>query len=951
MNLCKLWRGRALVAWSLMAVHTLVGVPVARAATTHADATAPQQQQTTATASAQQPALPRGVERITSVEGITEYRLASNGLRVLLFPDQTKQTITVNITYLVGSGHESYGETGMAHLLEHLVFKGTPRHPNIPQELTQHGARPNGTTWVDRTNYFETFAATDENLNWALDLEADRMVNSFIAKKDLDSEMTVVRNEFESGENSPFNVMLERMLSTSYIWHNYGNSTIGARADLENVPIERLQNFYKTFYQPDNAVLLVAGKIDEAKTLDLVSKYFSPIPRPTRQLPKFYTAEPTQDGERTVTLRRVGDTQFVGALYHVPSGSHPDYPALSIVAQVLANKPSGRLHKALVETKKASSVFGFTFQFRDPGVATFGAEVLKDTPLDPARDTLLATIEGLPAAPPTAEEVERARTNILKNIELTLNNSERVGLQLSEWMAMGDWRLFFLHRDRLRKVTTQDVAQAASKYLKSSNRTLGLFYPTPKPDRAEIPQVRPEDIASMLKDYKGDTTIAAGEAFDPSPANIEARTLRTTTPGGLEIALLPKQTRGDTVVASMALRFGDEKSLMNRVGAGELTADMLMRGTTKRTRQQIQDELDRLKARVGISGGPTQLTVFIETVRENLPAVMRLVAEVLREPAFPATEFDQLKREKLAGIEQQRSEPTAMAQIAFRRHIGPYPKGDVRYVPTVEEAVEELNRTTLDDVRKFYADFYGASRAELAVVGDFDDKEIPRLANELFGNWKSPRPFARVASAYRDIPALNQKIEAPDKANAFMMAGLNLKVRDENPDYPALVLGNYMLGGGFLNSRLATRIRQKEGISYGVGSQLQASALDELGSFVTFAIYAPENLTRLEAAFKEEIARLLKEGFTAEEVVAAKSGYLQSRQVNRAQDAALARTLSSYLFLDRTLNFDADFESKIAALTPEQIVEAMRRHIDPSKITIIKSGDFAKGATATPTTK
>ncbi|HYG18317.1 MAG TPA: pitrilysin family protein, partial [Ohtaekwangia sp.] len=203
--------------------------------------------------------------KVTTVEGITEYRL-QNGLRVLLFPDPSKQTITVNVTYLVGSKHENYGETGMAHLLEHLVFKGTPKHPNIPQELTEHGARPNGTTWVDRTNYFETFSATEENLKWALDLEADRMVNSFISKKDLDSEMTVVRNEFESGENSPYRVLMQRVMSTAYLWHNYGKSTIGSKADLENVPIERLQAFYRKYYQPDNAVVTVVGKIDEAKT-------------------------------------------------------------------------------------------------------------------------------------------------------------------------------------------------------------------------------------------------------------------------------------------------------------------------------------------------------------------------------------------------------------------------------------------------------------------------------------------------------------------------------------------------------------------------------------------------------------------------------------------------------------------------------------------------------------
>jgi zinc protease len=189
----------------------------------------------------QQTALPQGVERVTSVEGIVEYRLATDcGL-----PDLSKQTITVNITYLVGSLHENYGETGMAHLLEHLLFKGTPKHPDVPKELSEHGSRPNGTTWLDRTNYFETFQANEPNLDWALDLEADRMVNSFVARKDLDSEMTVVRNEFEAGENNPMRVLMQNTLAAAFLWHNYGKSTIGARSDIENVSIERLQAFYR----------------------------------------------------------------------------------------------------------------------------------------------------------------------------------------------------------------------------------------------------------------------------------------------------------------------------------------------------------------------------------------------------------------------------------------------------------------------------------------------------------------------------------------------------------------------------------------------------------------------------------------------------------------------------------------------------------------------------------
>jgi zinc protease len=889
-------------------------------------------------ATAQNPTLPKGIERVTSVEGITEYRLA-NGLRVLLFPDTSKQTVTVNITYLVGSATENYGETGMAHLLEHMLFKGTPKHLKPWDELSSHGSRPNGTTWSDRTNYFETFAATDENLNWALDLESDRMVNSFVAKKDLDSEMTVVRNEFELGENSPFNVLLERSMAASFIWHNYGKTTIGARSDIENVPIERLQAFYHNYYQPDNSVLLVAGKFDESKTLALIDKYFAPIPRPTRILQKIYTVEPTQDGERSVTLRRTGDTQLVQALYHVPAGSHPDFAAVDIIALILGDDPSGRLHKTLVETKKASSIFGFDFQWHDPTLAIFGAEVRQGDSLDAARDALIQTIEGIGANPPTKEEVERARGQILKNIDLSINNSDQIGLTLSEFIGAGDWRLFFLHRDRVRKTTPEEVAQVAARYFKPENRTLGLFIPTAKPDRAEIPAT--PDLTAALKDYKGDAVVEAGEAFDPSPTSIESRTTRSEV-GGVKLALLPKKTRGGKVVAQMLFRFGDEQSLMNRVTAAGLAGDMLMRGTTKHTRQQIQDELDRLKARAFVSGGATQATLFIETTRANLPAAMRLMAEVLRDPAFPTKEFDLLKQENLAAIEQQKSEPTQIAFTAFNRQIAPYPKGDPRYVSTPEEDIAEMNAATLDSAKQFYHDFYGASNAQLTVVGDFDGPEITKLTTELFSDWKSPRPFKRIPSIFRDIKPANQTFQAPDKANAFFVAGFLFDMRDDSVDYAAATLGHYMLGGGVLNSRLAARIRQKDGLSYGVSSGIFVSAIDHYGRFTATAIYAPQNVDKLETAFKEEIARMLKDGFTAEEVETAKSGYLQSRQVSRAQDNELLSRSNTFLYLGRTWQWDADFEAKVKALTPEQINAAMRKYVDPSKMVIYKAGDFAK---------
>lgn len=887
---------------------------------------------------AQNVELPPGVERVASIEGITEYRFP-NGLRVLLFPDPTKQTITVNVAYLVGSRHENYGETGMAHLLEHLMFKGSPRHAHQDAEGNQHGARLNANTWFDRTIYEETFPATEDNLSWALDFEADRMLNAAVTRKDLDSEFSVVRNEFEKGENEPTSVLYDKIFATAYQWHNYGNTTIGARSDIENVSIERLQAFYKTYYQPDNAVLVIAGNLNETKTLKLVDQWFSPLARPARTLPTLYTTEPVQDGERQVTIRRIGDTQLLMAGYHLPAATSADYGAIQILWQILGATPSGRLHKALVEGKKASSVGLDTLNLKEPGFGLFIAEVRREMPLEPARDTLLKIIENTTSNPPTAEEVERARNILLKNIELNFNDPESMAGELSEWAGRGDWRMFFLYRDRIKKTTIADVNRVAKQYLKSSNRTLAAFIPTDKPDRSEIAATSERDVATMLKDYKGGAPVASGETFLPSPENIEARVKRSNS-GGLKVALLAKENRGDTVFANLTLRFGDEKSLFNRSTAAMFVERMLLRGTLKKSRQKIQDELDRLRARVYLSGGSSEIRLSIETVRQNLPAVLTLAAEILREPSFPVNEFEQARQEVLAEIESSKSDPASIASNTIERHFAKYPKGDPRYYSTFDEQIAAAKAVTLVQLRQFHKDFYGASNGELAIVGDFDEKEITALADQLFGSWKSPRKFTRISESFREIPAVNQNIETPDKESANFEARISLKLGDNDPDFPAVAVGTFVFGSGY-TSRLVLRIREKEGLSYDLGAWSSADALDQTGSVGAYASFAPQNAAKFENSFKEELARLLKDGITAGELADAKAGLIERFKVNRSQDSQLAGKLSNYLFYNRTMMWDADFEKKIAALTVEQVNAALRKYVTPDKITLIKVGDFA----------
>jgi zinc protease len=467
--------------------------------------------------------LPAGLTRVQAVEGITEYRLA-NGMQLLLIPDDSKPTTTVNMTYRVGSRHENYGETGMAHLLEHLLFKGSPRHRNLMGEFTKRGLAANGSTWFDRTNYFASFSTNDENLKWYLDWQADAMVNSFIARKDLDTEMTVVRNEMEMGENSPDRMLFEKTLATMYQWHNYGKSTIGARTDVENVDIPRLQAFYRQYYQPDNATLIVAGKFEPSKVLAWVAQSFGKLKKPTRKLPAQYTLDAVQDGERSITLRRVGGVPLLMAAYHVPPAAHPDYAAVEALNLIMGDTPAGRLHKRLTAKQLAAGTFAFAQGLAEPGFTLFGAQLAPGQDTQAARAEMLATIESVATAPITEEELKRAQGQWAKSWEQAFTNPETVGVALSESVAQGDWRLFFLLRDRVRDLKLADVQRVAEQHLLPANRTLGVYVPVDKPTRAPVPAKA--DVVAELKAFKPQAAAATVAAFDASPANIDRLTQR-----------------------------------------------------------------------------------------------------------------------------------------------------------------------------------------------------------------------------------------------------------------------------------------------------------------------------------------------------------------------------------------------------------------------------------------
>jgi zinc protease len=904
--------------------------------------------------------LPPGVQKQASLGGITEYDFA-NGLRVLLYPDAASPKLTVNVTYLVGSRHEGYGEGGMAHLLEHMNLIETTNGRKIKDELTAHGAQWNGATTPDRTSYFETVTASDENLQWALGLEADRMINVRIARELLDVEMTVVRNEFEAAENNAVEVLHQRVLSVAYSWHNYGKPAIGTREDIERVPIDRLAAFYRKFYRPDNAVLVISGRFDESRALRFAADTIGRIPKPEAPLDSTYTVEPPQDGERFVELRRVGELKNVIIAYHGPASAHPDWAALNVLAGIM-NGPGaagrggrgrggppvqggaqGRLFKALVDTRKALRAAMSIQPTHDPYIVTVLTGLSSGQSQDDVRHAIIETLEGVIANPPSNEEIEQVKTDLLLNSQNQMSDAQNFGVFLSQAIAHGDWRLFFVQQNRLKDVAPADVVRVARQYLKSSNRTVGYFTPDTNPDRTIVPEA--PDLSDTLRNLTTSVSVSRGEAFDPLPRNVEARIRRGRLSNGMTLTVLTKASVNNMVVARVDLTFGDAGSLTGKEEAAQMVLALAPLGTRNRTRPQLQSEMTRLNASINFAGNDSLARALIQVPAANFEAAFRLAVEMQREPSFPEFEFDTLKSQAIGNLSNEVTEPAQLAQDTLERHLSPFPAGHPRYPARREERLVKIRTLTLDDVKAFHDRFYAASHGQVTIVGPVEYAAVQSLAEQLLASWNRPERYARMRPAYRAVSAINQKIETVDKANARLDAGLLIPLSPDDEDYPALVMANYLLGGSWNRGRLPNRIRNREGLSYNVRTALDAWDDGMVTRFHFWAISNPGNTPKVEASFRDELRAVLEEGFSEEEVAAGKQAYLDAQLLNRTNDLDLLVQVSARAYHDQSFLWFEDQENEIRALTAEHVTAVLRKYVDPDSISIVKAGDFrAAGA-------
>jgi zinc protease len=890
---------------------------------------------------------------VRQMEGVTEYKLA-NGMQVLLAPNDLQPRVYANLTIKAGSAVEGLGEGGMAHLLEHLLFKGTPTTKDPMKEFTERSFTSNGTTNTDRTDYFAAMNANTENLHWYIGWLADAMTNSFIAKADLDKEMSVVRNEFERAGSSIDRGMWNARLALTFPNHGYGRPVIGNLTDIENVSIAKLQAFYKTWYRPDNAVLVVSGSFDSTQTLKHIQQVFGNIPTPTTPLPKLYTREPVQDGPRGSTIRRTGGEPQTMISWRGAPAAHPDDAALDVVAYALANGGSGRFKDAVVRQSLGTSPIAYHFAMAQYGLFTVSMLPSDASKLDTIRNVLQKNIDEIAKTGVTAEELKSAQAHYNSQLNELKNTAERLGGSLASSAALGDWRLLFWGRDNIEKVTLPDTQRVAAAYLVPANQVRVSYLPEVDPKRA------PDPTTQSLADYIAKptptpATSTAGKAFtelerfEATSMEIDKRTVRSELAVGTKIALLARPAVGDAIQGTLRLRWGnlnDYKTFGALTAASSNVGELLARGTAKRNQQQLTDELNRLQSGFTAYSGLGGLTINFKTTRQHWPAFAALLTEVLREPVFlsdtfTAKMFETWKLERIARLNTSRDNGEAIAERVVSRAMSSYGAEDPRYVPTVDEAVARWKTLEIKDIQQFWRDFAGANVSQFAAAGALDVASVQEAVKPMFEGFITKKLYERIANPLTSWEPSSQIIATPDKPNAALLQRRSIALKPHTKAALAVQFANGIIGATTA-SRLFTNLRKQEGLTYGTYSGYSHNEEDEVLTFGIAGTFAPQNRERFEQVLTDTKKDIIANGLTRIELFAAKRVALERTKTSRENDVNTAATLAFNEFQNRNFAFWQKQADMAQEMTIEEVDKAAKLLLDATDFVTVVTGDFSK---------
>jgi len=868
-----------------------------------------------------------GFELRDSLDGFREWRHAANGLAAITCPTPVAPVVSFCVVYRVGSRHEGSGHTGATHLLEHLMFKGTERFnrdrgTEIARVLQRVGASFNATTWLDRTSYFETLAV--EHLPLAMEIEADRMRGALVREEDLASERTVVLNELERGENDPFDLLLKACFAHAFLEHPYHHPTIGWRSDVESVPAGVLRRFYDTFYHPDNATAIIVGDVEEAAALEELERWFGGIPPAGGVFPEVTTRESEQRGERRFRLHRAGEVGWLALSWHIPAGLHDDLPALSVLAQVLAEGVTSRLYQQLVETNRCLGVHAFAWELHDPGLFQVFVTLAPGVEHEEVEETIRAEIAALRREAPREEEVARAKIQVRTDLAFHRGSPAQMVAAITEGVAMGDWRRFAQQMPLVAAVTAEDLRRVAAAYLDDLNLTVGWFVPEPGEGGG------------------------GGAPAAPSPqpcryrASLAERIVERRLPAGERVAVL-ENPHAPTVTISGALLAGHALVPDGRSSIAGLTAAMLDRGTRRHSRIELARELEDhgLQLDVDASASLPTLAIFsAQGLAEELERLVALLAEVLREPVFPADELEKLREQVLGQLARERQETYPTAFGALTRRI--YPAGHPYRRREVEVREREVAALTREDLEAFHARVYGPASLVMAVVGDVDPERVVSLWQEHAGGWEGGVAGLPGWESVSPEPRGEELIFLPDRPNVDVFLGHAGGLTRTQEDFPAAVLANACLGQSTLTSRLGVAVRDRAGLTYGIYSRFFGTT-HLPGPWGIYLTVAPESLRRAEALCREIVERYVEEGPTEAELEDERRAQSGSYRVGLATNAGVARELVALLACGMGVQYLEEYPDRLRSVGRDEVVAAVRRHIHPQALTLTAAGSVARG--------
>lgn len=883
-------------------------------------------------------------------QNIRQYRLKSNGLDVILCERHATPIVTTMVVYHIGSRNEAVGYTGSTHFLEHMMFKGTKAHDPLKKTgfddlLKPLGGYNNATTSQDRTNYFEIVPA--KSLPLTLEIESDRMQHLLLRPTDRASEMTVVRNELERGEDDPRELLENNTFSAAFKEHPYHHPVIGWRSDVEGVPIERLRQFYKDFYWPDNASLILVGDFKTEPTLALIQKYFGSIPKAPKAYPKVYTTEPAQEGERRYTVKRGSESPKLMIAYHSPRAQDKDQFALTIIESLLGDesKRSSRLYKRLIDSSLASDVSSYNYEMHDPGLFGVTAAAAPNVSLEKVETETIKEIDRLKTEPVPIDELNRAKQSIVKRMKLELSDPIGLADQLTETVATADLKWWLNFSNKIQGVTQADIMRVANKYFGEDNRTVGYYLPkttvTPEVIAEAPPDNSAPDVEPPVVTGADSTNARLASASSAIPPNFASRVKKVVLPNGLTIAVMPIAGTG-TVAVSGKIQAGSYFRDLQQTQVPEFVADMLTKGSASYSKEGLAKRLEEMGSGLAFGEDDFWVSFDSEVITEDFPSLMAMASDCIRKPKFLSSELSKTKKQKHSILKDRISSTSDQTWNAFTRAL--YKPECVYYDKKFEDQIAELSKMDVNDLRAFHAAHYIPSNTVLTVVGDINPDDAISVITKQFQDWSGGERQPIKLSEAQLLPNKPATLTTPlpDKANVDVIMGHSVPVSIQTRDYPATNIGNAAFGYDSFACRLGP-VRDQYGLTYSISSYLAGPTEKYAPWAIGFSVN-PENYNKTVSIVSQLLNDYIKSGITQRELAIEKSHLSGAFYVGMRSAKQIASRLCGYEMLGIGAKYMDDYAKLLNAVTIEEVNSAIRKYFQPNQLTVSASGTFKPSA-------